>query len=55
MKSFLPKPRGTPPDDEGPDDPFAHNANTGDQPAHVKTDTRQMHHSNRCNPIPKWT
>ena len=47
MKSFQPKVVGVPPDEEGPDDPPAHDPSPDAQPIHPKTETEPMPHPNR--------
>lgn len=49
MKSFQPRTDGSPPEDEGPGDPSAHDATHNTQPVHPETETEPMPHPNRRN------
>jgi transposase len=49
MKSFQPKAEGTPPDDEGPDDPPAHDTAADNQSTRSHPETEPMPRHNRRN------
>ncbi len=49
MKSFQPKAEGTPPDDEGPDDPPAHDTAADNQSTRSHPETEPMPSHNRRN------
>ncbi|OBY25253.1 IS5 family transposase [Leisingera sp. JC1] len=53
MKSFQPKAAGTPPGDDGPDDPPAVSNDSVAQPVQTEPDTDQMSRSSRCSRNPE--